>query len=90
MRSNCYYVLWAIIAITALMLIGGIVAMVENENVVGGLLILFGAVGQLAHLGLQCESKPIRTESPIQVLVIADSKSPIPNRESIQPCTNSL
>jgi hypothetical protein len=90
MRSNCYYVLWTIIVLTALMLIGGIVAMIENENVTGGFLIFFGVSGQLAHLGLQCESKPTRTENPIQVLVIADSKSPIPNRESIQSCTNSL
>ena len=90
MRSTCYYVLWGIIVITALMLIGGIVAMVENENVVGGFLIFFGISGQLAHLGLQCEPKHTRTEQPIQVLVITDLKSPIPNRESIQSCTNSL
>ena len=75
---------------SAVMLIGGIVAMIENENVTGGFLIFFGATGQLAHLGLKCEPKPTRTEQPIQVLVIADLKSPIPNRESIQPCTNSL
>jgi hypothetical protein len=89
-RSTCYYILWTIIAITALMLIGGIVALIENENVIGGFLIIIGISGQLAHLGLQCESKPIRTESPIQVLVIADLNSPIPSRESISPCTNSL
>ena len=75
---------------TAVILIGGIVAMIENETVTGGILIVFGVSGQLAHIGLQCESKPTHTEQPIQVLVIADSKSPIPNRESIQPCTNSL
>ena len=72
------------------MLIGGIIAMIENETTAGGMLIVFGIAGQLAHIGLQCEPKPIRTESPIQVLVIADLKSPIPNRESIRPCTNNL
>lgn len=82
MRSICYYVLWTIIGVTGLLLIGGIVAMVLHETVLGGFLLIFGISGQLAHLGLQCESKPIRTESPIQVLVIADLNSPIPTRES--------
>jgi hypothetical protein len=81
-RSTCYYVLWTIIGVTTLMLIGGIVAMVLHEMVLGGFLLIFGIAGQLSHLGLQCESKPIRIESPIQVLVIADSKPPIPTRES--------
>ena len=75
---------------TTALLIGGIVAMIENDTVTGGFLIVIGIAGQLAYLGLQCEPKPTRTEQPIQVLVIADLKSPISNRESIQPCTNNL